>query len=223
MQTTNPPPTRRIPTHQERKVFNKCIYPSIKYRNEGKVAECCQAYFSREMIKADPFLEEHLTIMETKAFRKKFGIIDLDTFLGYLDTVRITPKIGGEHCIGMSEGRNKIQEGVIADLQAKVKKSEDDIVMLRKRIENIENSRDYQLVKIASGSCHTYAFCLTCMNLTIPDDEKLIPLYENLLNRHNQSIEKNPLVTGILPILERKVDEFYERKAELKKWLPSSP
>lgn len=205
-----PEPTNRKPTDLEKDVFERCILPSIKYRNEGIVAVCCQAYFTREMAKSKLCYAEHTTIMGTKEFRRANNITSETTFLSYLEKSGISPQIGGRRCDQLLVQKVDKQGQEIAELKAELVKLQKQIRSLGKRGHKLEHSLDYQIVSLAHMSCHGYTNCLECSRVWVNDDKILYNDYKRVLLKIKEgkfgppSVETEKLLEARIAIMNDK-------------------
>ena len=205
-----PEPTNRKPTDLEKDVFERCILPSIKYRNEGMVAVCCQAYFTREMAKSKSCYGEHTTVMGTKEFRTANNITSEANFLSYLETSGVSPQIGGRRCDRLLVQKVDKQGREIAELKAEVVKLQNEMRSLGKRGDKLEHSLDYQIVSLAHMSCHGYTNCLHCTRVWVNDDKILYDDYKRVLLKIKEgkfgppSVETQELLEARIAIMDDK-------------------
>jgi hypothetical protein len=213
------PADYRQPHPDELEVFNKCILASINHRNDGKVAECCQTYFPRISSKKLTIPSEHLSLVGISEFRKKQKISCLNSFLRYLDLVKMRPRIGGEYCQARQAEQIKLQGQEILELKAKVgeheqriRTNEEENEFLKKRLEKleeVENRRHRQLLDNSSFACHNCSYCLVCGHHRFPDDWEYLPIYEEFLRKKDfKFFSTLPVDVKIMAVIERKVANF---------------
>ena len=198
-----PTPTSSGLSQAQQYIFEKCILPSIKHRNHGKVATCCQCFFTREMTKQAFQYNQHCQIIGTQEFRTKFGINNDRDFAKYCQTLDIEPQIGGSRCTQptietqakeISELKNRVQvtDEALENHKQRFQKVEDEAELLKKRVHALEElASQYERHVFETARrvcCDGFKYCIKCGTNTLEFHRKHLPSYKVFLKSGRQGI-----------------------------------
>ena len=216
-----PLPTPRKPTVIEREIFEKCLLPSINQRKHGKVALCCYCFFSHKMVKIESSYCLHVDVLDVNQFRRLHSIDSIDDFVNYCEKCDFMPQMGGSRCL---RPMINVQAQEIAKLRFRADETEQECEALREqcaalgkrmdRIEKKERERDKLILDCAAFACCGASFCMICRSIRAPDDRKLFPLYQELVERE----KAGKYILGkpspcIVPMMERKLNKWRKEDA----------
>ena len=212
-------------TQVQRYIFDKCLTPSIKHRNHGKVAICCHCFFTREVASQAFQYDQHSQILGTNEFRDKFNIKNERDFAKYCQTLDIEPQIGGSRCtqptienqakeISVLKEKVEATEQTLKDHKERLQKVEDEAELLKKRVDDLEElASKYErhvINSVKEVCCDGFKYCIKCGRSTAEFHSKHLPMYKVFLDKGGRKglIAQGPGDKLAMRKMSAKLEEF---------------